>query len=93
MRVGEEVLAVSTSRRLGDTPNDNEHRPDGGSRRGSNDIMCVLAKRAIRMSGTVRVEMHKLDGGAEEQQKGENGDEQETSPGIRCPNFVAERHN
>jgi hypothetical protein len=55
--------------------------------------MCVLAKRAIRMSGTVRVEMHKLDGGAEEQQKGENGDEQETSSGIRCPNFVAERHN
>jgi hypothetical protein len=83
MRVGEEVFAVRTNRRLGDMPNDNEHRPDGGSRRGPNDIMRVLAKRAIRMSGTVRVEMHKLDGGAEEQQKGEKGDEQDTSSGIR----------
>jgi hypothetical protein len=55
--------------------------------------MRVLAKRAIRVSGTVRVEMHKLDGGAEEEQNREKRDEQNTSQGTRCPYFVAQRHN
>jgi hypothetical protein len=81
MRVGEEVFAVRASRRRRDTPNDDEDGPDTGSSRWPNDIMCVLTERAIRVSGTVRVEMHEMDGGAEEQQKGEKGDEQDTSRG------------
>ncbi len=83
MRVGEEVFAVRTSRRRGDTANDDEDGPDGGSRRRPNDIMRVLTKRTIRVSGTVRVEMHALDGGAKKKQKGDKGDEQDTSQGIR----------
>jgi hypothetical protein len=83
MRVGEEVFAVRTSRRRDDTLNVEEYRLDGGSRRRPNDIMRVLTKRAIRVSGTVRVEMHEVDGGAKKNQKGEKSDEQDTSSGIR----------
>jgi len=55
--------------------------------------MCVLAKRAIRMPGTIRVEMHQLDGGAEDEQKCEKGNEQNASQGTRRPYFAAQRHN
>jgi hypothetical protein len=55
--------------------------------------MCVLAQRAIRVPGTVRVEVHQLDGGAEDEQKCEKGNEQNASEGTRRPYFVAQRHN
>ncbi len=58
MRIGEEVFAVEPGRRWGDTSNNEENRPDAGSFRWPNDVMCVLTKRAIRVSGAVRVEMH-----------------------------------
>jgi hypothetical protein len=56
-------------------------------------MMCVLAKRTIRVPGTVRVEVHQLDGGAEDDQKCEKGNEHNASQGTRRPYFVAQRHN
>jgi len=55
--------------------------------------MCALAERAIRVPGTVRVEVHQLDGGAEDEQKCEKGNKQNASQGTRRPHFVARRHN
>jgi hypothetical protein len=55
--------------------------------------MCVLAQRAIRVPGTVRVEVHQLDGGAEDEQKCEKGNEQNASQRPQRPYFVAQRHN
>jgi len=67
MRIGEEVFAVQARRRWSNTLDNEENGPDDGSRRRPNDIMCVLAKRAIRVPGTVRVEVHQLDGGTKYQ--------------------------
>lgn len=57
MRIGEEVFAIHPRRQWGDTPDNEKNGPDGGSRRRSNDAMCVLAKHAIRVPGTIRMEM------------------------------------
>jgi hypothetical protein len=78
---------------LGNTLDNEENGPDGGSRRRPNDIMCVLAKCTIRVSGTVRVEMQKLDGRTEDEKKREKGNEQNASQGTRRPYFVAQRHD
>jgi hypothetical protein len=93
MRIGEEVFAVQPRRRWGNTLDNEENGPDDGSRRRPNDIMCALTKHAIRMLGTVRVEVHQLDGGPKYQQECEKGNEQNSSPGTRCPYFAAQRHN
>jgi hypothetical protein len=55
--------------------------------------MCVLTQRAIRVPRTVRVEVHQLDGGAEDEQECEKGNEQNASQGTRRPYFVAQRHD
>ena len=62
MRIGEKVFAVSPRREWSNTLNSEENGPNGGSRRRPNDVMCVLAKRAVRVPGTARVEVHQLDG-------------------------------
>jgi hypothetical protein len=58
MRIGEDVFAVQPGRRRGDATNNEENGPYAGSCSWPNDVMCVLAKRAIRVPGAVRVEMH-----------------------------------
>ena len=73
MRIGEEVFAVYPRRRWGNTLDNEENGPEGRSRGRPTDIMCVLTKRAIRMPGTFRVEVHQLDGGPEDEQKCKNG--------------------
>ena len=93
MRIGEAVFAVHPRRERGNTLDNEENGPDGGSRRRPNDVMCVLAKRAVRVPGTVRVEVHQLDGGAKDEQKCEKGNEQNASQGTRRPYSVTERHN
>lgn len=85
MRIGEEVCAVQPRRRWCDTPNNEENRPDAWSSRRPNEVIRVLAKGAIGVSRTVRVEMHKVDGGAQNEQKCEQEHEQNTSQGIRRP--------
>jgi hypothetical protein len=82
MRIGEEVFAVQPRRGWGNTLDSEENGPGGGSRRRPNDAMCVLTKRAIRVPGTVRVEVHQLDGGTKYQQKCEKGNEQNASQGT-----------
>lgn len=57
MRIGEDVFAVQPRRGWGNALSNEEDGPDGGSRRRPNDIMCALTQRAIRVPGTVRVEM------------------------------------
>lgn len=42
-------------------------------------MMCVLTKRAIRVPGTVRVEMQKLDGCTEDEQECKKRNEQNAS--------------
>lgn len=93
MRIGENVFAVQPGRRWGVPSNNEENGPDGGSRRRPNDIMCVLTERAIRVSGTVCVEMQNLDSSAENQQEGEEGNEHNPDHGIRCPYSAAQSHN
>ncbi len=58
MRIGEDVFTVQAGRKWSKTSNSEENRPDGGNSRWPNDVMCVLAKRAIRVPDAVRVEMH-----------------------------------
>jgi len=55
--------------------------------------MCVLAKRAICVPGTIRVEVHQLGDGTEYQQKCEKGNEQNASSRTRRPYSIAQRHN
>ena len=82
MRIGEEVFAVKPRRGRGNALDNVENGPGGWSRRRPNDIMCVLTQRAIRVPGTVRVEVHQLDGGTKYQQECEEGNEQNTSQGT-----------
>jgi len=93
MRIGEEVFAVHPRRQWCNTTDNEENGPDSGSRVRPNDIMCVLAKRAIRVPGTVRVEVHQFDGGAKYQQEHEKSDEQNASSRTRRPYSIAQRHN
>jgi hypothetical protein len=55
--------------------------------------MYVFAKSAIRVPGTVRVEMQNLDGAPEDEQKCEESNEKKTSLRIRRPFSVAQGHN
>lgn len=71
MRIGEEVFAVHPRRRWSNAPNNDGNGPDAGSLRRLNYVMYVLAKCAIRVSCTVRMEMHQLNGSAEDEQEGE----------------------
>jgi hypothetical protein len=82
MRIGEKVFAVQPCREWGNTLDNEEDGPDGGSRGRPDDIMCVLTKRAIRVPGTVRVKVHQLDGGTKYQQECEEANEQNTSQGT-----------
>jgi len=93
MRIGEEVFAIQPRRRWGNTLDSEGNGPNDGSRGRPNDIMCALTKRAIRMPGTVRVEVRQLGGGAEDKQECEKGNEQNASQGTRSSYFVAQRHN
>ena len=93
MRVGEEMFAINPCRRWGDTPDNKKNRPDAGYCRWPNDVMSVLTKSAIRVSGSVRVKMHQLDGGTENEQECEEGGEQNTSRGTRRPYSLAQDHN
>jgi hypothetical protein len=93
MRIGEAVFAVYPRRERGNPLDNEENGPDGGSRGRPNDAMCGLAERAIRVPGTVRVEVRQLYGGTKYQQECEEGNEQSASKGTRLPRFVAQRHN
>jgi hypothetical protein len=84
MRIREEVFAVQPRRGRGDPLDNEENGRDGGSRRRPNDIMRVLTKRAIRVPGTVWVEVRQLDGRTQYQQKCEKANEQNASQGTRC---------
>ena len=93
MRIGEEVFAVVARKRWGDPLNREENGPDAGNRRWPNDVICALAECAVRVSGTVRVEMHELDGGAKNEQKREEGYEQNARQRTRRPYSVAQDHD
>jgi hypothetical protein len=84
MRKGEKVFAVEARRWWGNTLDNEENGRDGGSRRRPNDMMRVLTKRAIRVPGTVWVEVRQLDGRTQYQQKCEKANEQNASQGTRC---------
>ena len=81
MRIGEEVFAVYPRRKWRNTLDNEENGPEGRSRRRPNDVMRVLAKRAVRVPGTVLVEVHHLDGGAEDEQNCEERNEQNANLG------------
>lgn len=85
MRIGEEVFAIHPSRKWSNTPNRAKNRPHARNCRWPNYVMGALAKSAIRVSGAVRVKMHKLDGGPEDEQECEEGDEHNTGHWIRRP--------
>jgi hypothetical protein len=72
------VFAVQSGRGWRYTPSKDKNRPEAGGCGRPNDVMCVLAKSAIRVSSTVRVEMHELDSASEGEQKCEEGGEQNT---------------
>ena len=93
MRIGEEVLPVRPRQARRDTPKNEENGTSTGSCRWSDNVMCALAKGTIGMSGTVRVEMHKLDGGTKNEQKCEEGYEQKAGQRIRRPYSVGQHHN
>lgn len=93
MGIGEDVFAVQPGRRRDNPTNNEKNGPYAGNCGWPNDVMCVLAKRAICVPGTVRVEMHQLDGGTEDQKERKECNEQNSSQGTRCPNSVAQRHN
>jgi hypothetical protein len=78
MRIGEYVFAVQSGRWWRYTPSSDENRPEARKCGRPNDVMCVLAKSAIRVSSTVRVKMHELDSASEDEQKCKEGDEQNT---------------
>ncbi len=69
MRIGEYVFAVQACRWWDYTLGNDKNRPQAGSCGRPNDIMNVLAQRAIRMSRTVRMEVHQLDSGSEDEQE------------------------
>ena len=60
----------------GDTGDDNEDLPNAGCRRWPGYIMSALAKRAIRMSRTVGVDVSKLRRGSKKEEDCEEGNEQ-----------------
>jgi hypothetical protein len=76
MRIGEYVFAVQSGRWWRYTPSNDENRPEAGSCGRPNDVMCILAKSAIRVSSTVRVKVRELDSGSEDEQKCEEENEQ-----------------
>ena len=57
MRIGEEVFAVFARGRQR-TRWTTKSGPNGGRRRRPSEIMCVLTECAIRVSGTVRMDVH-----------------------------------
>ena len=93
MGIREDMFAVQQRRRWSNTLDNDENGPDGGSRQWPNDVMYALAKRAIRMPGTVRVDVRQLDGGTESKQNCEQGDEQNASQRTRPSYFVAQHHS
>ncbi len=92
MRVGKEVLATRPGRRRNHMASCEQDGADAGSCRWPDDDMGALAKRAIRVSRSVRVKVRKLDSSTKNQQEGEDCNEQNTTEGIRRPNFVIARH-
>ena len=82
MRIGEYVFTVQSGRWWGYTPRSDNNRPEAGSCGRPDDVMCVLAKSAIRVSSTVRVKMHELDSASEDEQKCDEGNEQNTRQRI-----------
>jgi hypothetical protein len=54
--------------------------------------MCALTECAIRVSGTVGMDVHESDSGAEEKQGYEKGDKQNTGLLTRYPHFAAQYH-
>lgn len=66
MRKGEDARAVLTLNGNGNSSEGNENLPDTLCRRGPYYVMRALAKHTILVGSTVHVDVHDLDGGAEQ---------------------------
>ena len=75
------------------TGEDNEDLLNAGCRRWLGYIMSALAKRAIRMSRAVSVDVSKLCRGADEEKDCEEGNEQNAGLRTLRPYFADPSHN
>jgi hypothetical protein len=89
MGEGKDVFTVLALKGNGNPVQDNECLLQDGSSRWPDDVMRSLTKCAIRMPRAVRMGVRKLGRGAQQQKHREEGDEQNTSPGVRCSNLGA----
>ena len=92
-RKREDVLPVLPLIGNCNTGEDNEDLLNAGSGRWLGDTMSALAKRAIRMSGTVGMNVSKLRRASDEEEDCEEGNEQNAGWGILRPYFADPSHN
>lgn len=91
------MLALAGKGSNDDTPNGHEGWLNSRRDRGPNDVMSVLAKRAILMAATVHVDVSQLKSGAKGQKYGDNRDQQAVNapviqslcktPSHTCPDY------
>jgi hypothetical protein len=78
MGIKEDMRAILPLNGNGNSSYGNENLPDAMYGRGSYYVMRALAKRTILVRCTVHMDVHNLDGGAEQQEDGNGGNEQKT---------------
>jgi hypothetical protein len=74
------------------TGEDDEDLLNAGCRRWPGYIMSALAKRAIRMSRTVGVDVSKLCRGSKKEEDCEERNEQNAGRCVRCSHFASSQH-
>jgi hypothetical protein len=87
------VLPVWPLMGNGDTGDNNEDLPNARCSRWPRHIMSAFAKRAIRMSRTVGVEVSKLGRGSKKEEDCEERYEQNAGWRILRPHFADPSHN